>query len=154
MRTFFASCISTLAVVAFANVAGAQEPNPTSEPAATRPAEPVAPSSAGPDLLPSALGAVAITGLGVGSYFAVQAVSNSSKANAECPSFDGQLRCTSSGVASNDTARTDAMVSGAAFALGVAAAVGTVVVLVLDHNAKSAPQVAFSPRGIELGARW
>jgi hypothetical protein len=66
------------------------------------------------------VGAAGIVGLGVGSYFGVQALSGSSKAKQTCPN----AACSAPGaVQQNDDAKTDARISDVGFALGVGALV-------------------------------
>jgi hypothetical protein len=66
------------------------------------------------------LGGVGIVGLGVGSYFGVQALSASSKVRQECPN----AACASTGaLQQNDDARSDARVADVGLAVGVGALV-------------------------------
>jgi hypothetical protein len=66
------------------------------------------------------LGGVGIVGLGVGSYFGVQALSTSSKVRQECPS----AACGSTGaLQQNDDARSDARLADVGLAVGAGALV-------------------------------
>ncbi|HTB74135.1 MAG TPA: hypothetical protein VK762_12875 [Polyangiaceae bacterium] len=66
------------------------------------------------------VGAVGIVGLGVGSYFGIQALSGSSQAKQACP----DPACpTASAIQQNDDARSDARIADVGFAVGAGALV-------------------------------
>jgi serine/threonine-protein kinase len=91
---------------------------------------------------PLTLGAVGVVGLGVGSLFGANAVSNASDANELCP--DG--RCSEErGETLMDRARTQARISNVAFALGAAGVAAGVIVYVLDTPKNSQTKLGVSP---------
>jgi hypothetical protein len=86
------------------------------------------PTDAKPDAAPRStqktwglvVGAVGIVGLGVGSYFGIQALSGSSQAKQACPN----AACpTPSAIQQNDDAKTDARIADVGFAVGAGALV-------------------------------
>lgn len=105
-------------------------------------------SSATP-IAPFVLGAVGIVGLGVGSYFGLQAMSDADDANELCP--DG--RCTSQhGEDLMDDARTSATVSNIAFGVGAAALVTGVVLYFAAPGADESTAEGLVPLAVERGA--
>jgi hypothetical protein len=67
------------------------------------------------------VGAAGIVGLGVGSYFGVQAMSGSSHAKQQCP----DAACPApSAIQQNEDAKTDARIADVGFAVGIGAVVG------------------------------
>jgi len=67
------------------------------------------------------VGGVVLTG--VGTIFGVMALGNKTTSNNNCPTFDGELRCTQAGVSAESSGKTDAWVSDFGIGLGVAALV-------------------------------
>lgn len=66
------------------------------------------------------VGAAGIVGLGVGSYFGVQAMSGSSQAKKQCP----DAACSApAAIQQNDDAKTDARIADVGFAVGIGALV-------------------------------
>ncbi len=59
----------------------------------------------------------------VGTVFGVMALDKKSQSDAACPTFDGQLRCTSAGASAMSTAATDAWIADVGIGVGAAAAV-------------------------------
>jgi hypothetical protein len=66
---------------------------------------------------------VGVAGAAVGTVFGVLALQKKSQSDAACPSFDGQLRCTTAGATAMSTAKTDAWVADVGVGAGAAAIV-------------------------------
>lgn len=98
-------------------------------------------------------GGVGIVGLGVGSYFGVQALSGSSQARQQCPN----AACPTPGaVQQNNDARTDARIADVGFAAGVGALVAGSLLYFLAPSSASlrvAPSVG-QIRGIVAETAW
>jgi hypothetical protein len=66
---------------------------------------------------------VGIAGAAVGAVFGVLALDKKSQSDAACPTFDGQLRCTTAGANAMSIAKTDAWVADIGIGVGAAAIV-------------------------------
>ncbi len=120
-----------------------------------------APAEAKPDSSPRSsqktwglvVGAAGIVGLGVGSYFGVQALSGSSQAKQQCPN----AACpTPSAIQQNDDAKTDARIADVGFAVGIGAlAAGSLLYFLAPSSAgvRVAPAVG-QIRGIVAEKTW
>jgi hypothetical protein len=92
------------------------------------------------------LGGAGLVALGVGSYFGIEAISQSSDAKAACPTTS----CRSpAAVSENSTAKTDALVANFTIGAGVLA-LGAGAVLVLTSHESKAP----SPSGGSRVVPW
>jgi hypothetical protein len=69
----------------------------------------------------------------VGGFFGVVALNNQSKSDKNCPSLDGQLRCSQTGVDAMKTAQTDAWLADVGIGVGAAAFVAGFVLMVTGH---------------------
>jgi tetratricopeptide (TPR) repeat protein len=86
-----------------------------------------------PPYLGYALAGVGALGLGLGTYFGMQALDARSKADEGCPDVGGVRRCTSDARDSIDRDKSNALMADVSFAVGIAsAAVG--VWLILTHE--------------------
>jgi hypothetical protein len=99
------------------------------------------------------VGAAGIVGLGVGSYFGVQALSGSSQAKQTCPN----AACAAPGaVQQNNDAKTDARIADVGFAVGVGGLVAGSLLYFLappSSGLRVAPVVG-QTRGIVAQASW
>lgn len=109
---------------ALAALEAQETPVATAAPAASPPPTADAKPDAGPRSTQKTwglvVGAAGIVGLGVGSYFGIQALSGSSQAKQACPN----AACpTPSAIQQNDDAKTDARIADVGFAVGAGALV-------------------------------
>jgi hypothetical protein len=101
---------------------------------------------------------VGVAGAAVGAVFGVLALQKKSQSDAACPTFDGQLRCTTAGANAMSTAKTDAWVADVGIGAG-AAAIVVGGVLFFTGGAATAPEkraawgwtVTGGPHGAQAG---
>ena len=100
------------------------------------------------------VGGVGVVGLGVGTYFGTQAISNHNNYTSLCPAG----RCaTESSVQTHDTAARDATISTVAIAAGAAAVAGGVVIWLLappKHDPARVGLRAIPAIGPQGGGLW
>jgi hypothetical protein len=104
-------------------------PAPVAVPAPAPPPEIVAPARPS-RIAPLTLGAIAIAGIGVGSYFGIRTFVKKGERDDHCPTGIG---CDPTGHAADDDARSSATISTISFAVGGAAGVASALWLVLDR---------------------
>lgn len=85
------------------------------------------------------VGGLGLASIGVGSYFGVQAISNSNNAKNTCTS--GNSGCSSQGLTMNDQAKTDAHVADATIGAGIVA-IGVGIYLLASAPSAPAPTPA------------
>lgn len=147
----------TLHVPALARAPAAAAPPPPSQTATatTPPTATVAPapdtSSHGPRALFWTLSAVAVAGIGAGTYFGLDAMAKNSDAAHAC---NAQNQCPAGGLDLDRQARSAATLSNVAFGVALAASVGAVVVLAIGGRSSDASQVSLGPTGIAWRGRW
>lgn len=94
-------------------------------PAATAPVEPQRPppdpGSPTEQTAGLVIGGLGIIGIGVGSYFGVQAIGKRSDSDDNCPTINGEEYCNADGVASNQDAQDAARFANLGIGLGVVA---------------------------------
>jgi hypothetical protein len=95
-------------------------------------------------------GGVALTSLGIGTYFGLTAFSKNDAASLACP----RNVCTAAGIELDQQGRTAATASTVAFAIGAAATLATVGLIVFRGSSAPAPQIAISPLGIGVRGAW
>jgi hypothetical protein len=96
------------------------------------------------------LGATAIAGgvvaAGVGAAFGVLTLNNKSKSDGACPSFDNELRCTTTGANAMSSAQTQAWVADFGIGVGAAAIVtGAVLMFTGGTHEESEPAPVGAP---------
>jgi hypothetical protein len=113
--------------------------------AGATPAETIAPSrSVSPFVWVT--GGLALTGIGLGTYFGLRAFSKNDAAAAVCKNDV----CDAGGLELDQQGRSAATVSTVAFAVGAAATLATVGLVVFRGSGAAAPQVAISPLGVAV----
>jgi hypothetical protein len=132
-----------------ASLGASAAPARAQEPATHLAAADAPPESRRPGALAWGLGGLALVGIGVGSYFGLQAFAKNSDANNACSND----RCDARGMQLDSQAHTAATIANVAFGLGIAAAAGAVLALVLGGH-DDAPRVAITPSGVAVGGRW
>ena len=95
-------------------------------------------------------GGVALTSLGIGTYYGLAAFSKNDAASMACP----RNACGAAGIELDQQGRTAATVSTVAFAIGAAATLATVGLLVFRGSSAPAPQIAISPLGASVRGAW
>lgn len=140
--------------------APAAAPSPASPPPAAPSTEDSSAGGLGTGrILALVVGGVGVVGLGVGTYFGTQAISNHNNYTSLCPAG----RCTSeSAVQTHDTAASDATISTVAIAAGAAAVAGGVVIWLLSPPKRDPARVglravpSFGPQGggLSLQGAW
>jgi len=95
-------------------------------------------------------GGLALTNLGIGTYFGLLAFSKNDAASIACP----RNVCGAAGIELDHQGRTAATVSTVAFAIGAAATLATVGLFVFRGRGANAPQIAISPRGASVRGAW
>jgi hypothetical protein len=134
------SGITTVDLPALAD-AEAPAPGPGPAPAPEQPlVEPPRPESGSSWQKPAAIGAgaLAVVGLGVGTFFGLRASSQWSDAKASCP----DNRCDDAGYSKWDDARSSAGVATIAFSAGAVLAAAAIVLFVTAPSNSSAPPPA------------
>ena len=87
-----------------------------------------------------------VVAAGVGSVFGVLALNKKSSSDSGCPTFDGQLRCSSSGASSMSSAQTDAWVADFGIGIGaVAMVVGGILFATGGAHEEAGPAPAGAP---------
>ncbi len=126
---------------------------PTAVPAPTGDADPDSGHRSSQKTWGLVVGAAGIVGLGVGSYFGIQALSGSSQAKQACP----DAACpTASAIQKNDDAKSDARVADVGFAVGAGALVaGSLLYFLAPSGAgfRVAPAVG-KTSGIVVQKSW
>ncbi|MFS8070761.1 MAG: hypothetical protein ACMG6S_30715 [Byssovorax sp.] len=124
-------------------------PAPASLPASLTASETTAPSrSVSPLVWVS--GGLALTGIGLGTYFGLRAFSKNDAASTACKDDI----CDAAGMELDSQGRTAATVSTVAFAVGAASALATVGFFVFRGSSATTPQVAISPLGVGVRGAW
>ncbi len=98
------------------------------------------------------VGAVGVVGLGVGSYFGVQALSDSSHAKQQCPG----AACPAAAVQQNDDAKTAAHIADVGIGVGIAGLVAGSLLYFLAPSSQSvriAPSVG-TTNGVVVQKTW
>jgi hypothetical protein len=127
-----------------APVAAAPPPpsKPESKPAQSVP-EADKPTTKGAPVVGYVVGGVGIVGLGLGSYFGLQAMSKRSEVETACPN---NACSTQQDVDKNDEARTAATISNVALGVGLAGTiVGAYLIFGQDNENDDATTIAWSP---------
>ncbi len=118
-------------------------------PVSDRIAEPTTPSrSVSP--LAWVSGGLALTGIGLGTYFGLRAFSKNDAASMACKNDI----CDAAGMELDSQGRTAATVSTVAFAFAAASALATVGFFVFRGSSATTPQVAISPLGVGVRGAW
>ncbi len=109
------------------------------EPELAEPAAEPAGTSTKPPILGYVLIGVGAVGVGVGSYFGVQALSTKSDAEGLCPDVGGSRRCPASANDTLSSNKRDAIIADVGIGIGVvAAAVGTYLVITGGKSSETA----------------
>jgi hypothetical protein len=95
-------------------------------------------------------GGVALTGLGVGTYFGLRAFAKNDEASIACP----KNVCDAAGIDLDQQGRTAATVSTVAFVIGAASTLATVGLFVFRGGSSPPPQIAISPLGVAVRGAW
>jgi hypothetical protein len=115
-----------------ATSAGSEPPSAAPAPVEETPAQPTdvaKPGASSPPILGYVLLGVGAVGLGVGSYFGLQALSTKSDAEGLCPDVSGKRTCPASADSTLSSNKRDAIVADVGFGVGIAAvAVGAYLV--------------------------
>jgi hypothetical protein len=85
----------------------------------------------------------------VGGFFGGVALSNRSKSDQNCPTLDGQLRCSQTGVDAMKTAQTDAWIADVGVGIGAVAVVTGLVLMITGHAPDGGP-----PTGEQHRSGW
>jgi hypothetical protein len=105
-------------------------------------AAPVAESSGAstkPPILGYVLIGVGAVGVGVGSFFGIQALSTKSSAESLCPDVGGSRRCPASADEKLSSNKRDALIADVSIGVGIAAAaIGTYLVITGGKSEKAA----------------
>jgi len=88
-----------------------------------------------------------LVGAGVGTYFGFSALSNRDKAEKECPSLDGEVRCSATGSDYTKKADLAAWGSNLGIGLGAVAVLAGSYLFITGKNDRSEPSVSPTPRG-------
>jgi hypothetical protein len=84
-----------------------------------------------------------VVGLGLGTYFGLRTLDAKKKSDDACPTYDGELRCTATGVSQMDTAKKNAIFTDISIGVGLAAAaVGTYLFVTGGNAQPEAPKRA------------
>jgi len=84
---------------------------------------------------------------GIGTYFGFSALSNRDKAAAECPTQDGEVRCSPTGSDYSKKAMLAAWGSNIGIGLGAAAVLAGTYLFITGKNDKTEPGASPSPQG-------
>jgi tetratricopeptide (TPR) repeat protein len=101
--------------------AAAAVPPAPAQPEPAQPTDGVKPTSAGPPVLSYVLLGVGVVGIGVGSYFGLQAMSTKSDAEGLCPDLGGKRTCPASANDTLSSNKRDAILADVGFGVGIAA---------------------------------
>ena len=88
-----------------------------------------------------------LVGVGVGTYFGISALSSRDKAEKECPSLDGEVRCSVTGADYTNKANLAAWGSNFGFGLGAAAILTGSYLFITGKNDKFEPSASSSSQG-------
>jgi hypothetical protein len=96
-----------------------------------------------------------VVAAGVGAVFGVMSMNSKSKSDQNCPTKDGELRCTAAGANDMSTAQTQAWVADVAIGVGAFAIVtGAVLMLTGGAHEESGPSAVASSSGSRPQGAW
>jgi hypothetical protein len=91
------------------------------------------------------IGSAGVVALGVGTYFGITALQQKQQALNNCPTFDSELRCNSSGSSDSHAAVERAWVSDIGLGVGIVGLAAATYLIVLDRTNAPAPADASPP---------